>query len=75
MDLSLPRVDGWEATRRIRALPAAVSKVPVIAVTAHAGREYQDKALAAGCTAYLTKPLDRDQLLDTIRKHLGKSHA
>ncbi|WP_224363736.1 response regulator [Hyalangium versicolor] len=75
MDLSLPRVDGWEATRRIRALPAAISKVPVIAVTAHAGREYQDKALAAGCTAYLTKPLDRDQLLDTIRKHLGKSHA
>jgi PAS domain S-box-containing protein len=75
MDLSLPRVDGWEATRRIRALPAAVSKVPVIAVTAHAGREYQDKALAAGCDAYLTKPLDRDQLLDTIRKHLGKLHG
>ncbi len=73
MDLSLPRVDGWEATRRLRALPAAVSKVPVIAVTAHAGREYQDKALAAGCDAYLTKPLDRDQLLDTIRKHLGKT--
>ncbi|HEX8700277.1 MAG TPA: response regulator [Myxococcaceae bacterium] len=75
MDLSLPRVDGWEATRRLRALPAAISKVPVIAVTAHAGREYQDKALAAGCDAYLTKPLDRDQLLDTIRKHLGKPHA
>jgi PAS domain S-box-containing protein len=75
MDLSLPRVDGWEATRRIRALPAAVSKVPVIAVTAHAGREYQDRALKAGCDAYLTKPLDRDQLLDTIRKHLGKTHG
>jgi PAS domain S-box-containing protein len=75
MDLSLPRVDGWEATRRLRALPAAISKVPVIAVTAHAGREYQDKALAAGCDAYLTKPLDRDQLLDTIRKHLGKRHG
>ncbi len=75
MDLSLPRVDGWEATRRLRALPDAISKVPVIAVTAHAGREYQEKALAAGCTAYLTKPLDRDHLLDTIRKHLGKSHG
>jgi len=75
MDLSLPRVDGWEATRRIRALPEAISKVPVIAVTAHAGREYQDRALKAGCDAYLTKPLDRDQLLDTIRKHLGKSHG
>ncbi|MDC0710915.1 response regulator [Stigmatella sp. ncwal1] len=75
MDLSLPRVDGWEATRRLRALTAAISKVPVIAVTAHAGREYQEKAMAAGCDAYLTKPLDREQLLDTIRKHLGKNHA
>jgi CheY-like chemotaxis protein len=75
MDLSLPRLDGWEATRRLRALPVAVASVPVIAVTAHAGREYQDKALAAGCTAYLTKPLDRDTLLETIRKHLGRSHA
>ena len=74
MDLSLPRIDGWEATRRLRQLPAAAN-IPVIAVTAHAGREYQDKATAAGCTAYLTKPLDREQLLDTIRKHLGRSHG
>ncbi|WP_257457400.1 response regulator [Archangium lipolyticum] len=74
MDLSLPRVDGWEATRRLRQLPAAAS-IPVIAVTAHAGREYQEKATAAGCNAYLTKPLDRDQLLDTIRKYLGRNHA
>ncbi|MFP2931043.1 response regulator [Pyxidicoccus sp. 3LG] len=74
MDLSLPRLDGWEVTRRFRALPAAAN-VPVIAVTAHAGREYQDKAHAAGCTAYLTKPLDRDQLLEMIRKHLGRTHG
>ncbi len=74
MDLSLPRLDGWEVTRRLRALPAAAN-VPVIAVTAHAGREYQDKAHAAGCTAYLTKPLDRDQLLEMIRKHLGRTHV
>lgn len=74
MDLSLPRLDGWEATRRLRAVPS-VANVPVIAVTAHAGREYQDKAHAAGCTAYLTKPLDRDQLLEMIRKHLGRSHG
>ena len=74
MDLSLPRVDGWEATRRLRQLPVAAS-IPVIAVTAHAGREYQEKATAAGCNAYLTKPLDRDLLLDTIRKHLGRSHG
>ncbi|WP_163778389.1 response regulator [Myxococcus vastator] len=74
MDLSLPRLDGWEVTRRLRALPAAAN-VPVIAVTAHAGREYQDKAHEAGCTAYLTKPLDRDQLLEMIRKHLGRTHV
>ena len=74
MDLSLPRLDGWEVTRRLRALPSAAN-VPVIAVTAHAGREYQDKAHAAGCTAYLTKPLDRDQLLEMIRKHLGRTHG
>ncbi|MFY0563614.1 response regulator [Archangium lansingense] len=72
MDLSLPRLDGWEATRRLRQMPSAAS-IPVIAVTAHAGREYQEKASAAGCNGYLTKPLDRDQLLETIRKHLGRS--
>jgi len=74
MDLSLPRLDGWEATRRVRQIPA-LARVPVIAVTAHAGREYQEKAAAAGCDGYLTKPLDRDQLLETLRKHLGKNHA
>ncbi|ATB30698.1 hybrid sensor histidine kinase/response regulator [Melittangium boletus] len=74
MDLSLPRVDGWEATRRLRQVPA-VANTPVIAVTAHAGREYQEKASAAGCDAYLTKPLDRELLLETIRKHLGKTHG
>ncbi|MBZ4375322.1 response regulator [Corallococcus interemptor] len=74
MDLSLPRLDGWEVTRRLRALPDG-QNVPVIAVTAHAGREYQDKAQAAGCTAYMTKPLDRDQLIETIRQYLGRSHG
>jgi PAS domain S-box-containing protein len=74
MDLSLPRLDGWEVTRRLRTFPSAAN-LPVIAVTAHAGREYQDKAHAAGCNAYLTKPLDRDQLLEMIRKHLGRTHG
>ncbi|WNG33200.1 response regulator [Archangium violaceum] len=74
MDLSLPRLDGWEATRRLRQLPAAAN-IPVIAVTAHAGREYQEKATAAGCDAYLTKPLDRETLLETIRKHLGRGNG
>jgi PAS domain S-box-containing protein len=74
MDLSLPRLDGWEATRRLRKLPAAAS-IPVIAVTAHAGREYQEKAREVGCSDYLTKPLDRELLLETIRRHLEREHG
>ncbi|HEX8106797.1 MAG TPA: response regulator, partial [Kofleriaceae bacterium] len=69
MDLSLPRLDGWEATRRIKANPA-IKHIPVIALTAHAGREDQTRATEAGCVDYLTKPLERDLLLGAIRKHL-----
>ena len=68
MDLSLPRIDGWEATRRLKAGP--LSMIPVIALTAHAGREDQARAKAAGCDGYLTKPVDRDLLITTINKHL-----
>jgi CheY-like chemotaxis protein/signal transduction histidine kinase len=70
MDLSLPRLDGWEATRRIKANPA-VKHIPVIALTAHAGREDQTRATEAGCADYLTKPLERDLLLGAIKKHLA----
>jgi CheY-like chemotaxis protein len=69
MDLSLPRLDGWEATRRIKA-NAAVKHIPVIALTAHAGREDQTRATEAGCIDYITKPLERDLLLGAIKKHL-----
>ncbi len=69
MDLSLPRIDGWECTRRIR-LEAHMATVPVIALTAHANREDQDRARKAGCTDYLTKPVEREVLLATIRRHL-----
>lgn len=68
MDLSLPRLDGWEATRRLKAGPLA--HIPVVALTAHAGREDQARARAAGCDGYLTKPVDREVLIATIRKHL-----
>jgi CheY-like chemotaxis protein/nitrogen-specific signal transduction histidine kinase len=71
MDLSLPRLDGWEATRRLKANPA-LKHIPVIALTAHAAREDQTRARAAGCIEYLTKPLERDVLLTTIRKHLPR---
>jgi CheY-like chemotaxis protein/signal transduction histidine kinase len=74
MDLSLPRLDGWEATRRIKATPA-VKHIPVIALTAHAGREDQTRATEAGCADYLTKPLERDLLLGAIKKHLAGGRA
>jgi CheY-like chemotaxis protein len=72
MDLSLPRLDGWEATRRLKA-NATVKHIPVIAVTAHASREDQTRAMQAGCCDYITKPVDRELLVDSIRKHLRKS--
>jgi PAS domain S-box-containing protein len=69
MDLSLPRLDGWEATRRLKAGP--LKSIPVVALTAHASREDQARAKAAGCDGYLTKPVDRDVLISTIGKHLA----
>ncbi len=70
MDLSLPRLDGWEATRRLKAGPLA--HIPVIALTAHASREDQARARAAGCDGYLTKPVERDHLVKTINEHLAR---
>jgi CheY-like chemotaxis protein/signal transduction histidine kinase len=69
MDLSLPKLDGWEATRRLKAGPLA--SIPVVALTAHASREDRARAHAAGCDGYLTKPVDRDLLIATIRQHLA----
>ena len=71
MDLSLPRMDGWEATRRIKA-DAQTKEIPVLALTAHASREDQARAREAGCDDYLTKPVDRDLLLDAIGRHLAR---
>lgn len=70
MDLSLPVMDGWEATRRLKG-SAATRHIPVIALTAHAMRGDEDKARAAGCDDYLSKPLDDDRLFATLRRHLG----
>jgi CheY-like chemotaxis protein len=62
MDMSLPEVDGWEATRRIRAAGAA-GRMPIIALTAHAMSGDRDKAIEAGCNDYDTKPVDLERLL------------
>jgi two-component system, cell cycle response regulator DivK len=66
MDLSLPVVDGWEATRRLKDDPAT-KDVPVIALSAHAMAGDREKALAAGCDEYDTKPVDFARLLSKIR--------
>ncbi len=66
MDLSLPVMDGWEATRRIKA-DAATASIPVIALTAHAMASDRDKALGAGCDDYDTKPVDLERLLGKMQ--------
>jgi two-component system cell cycle response regulator DivK len=66
MDLSLPVVNGWEATRRIKAA-ADTSRIPVIALSAHAMPGDEQKALAAGCDDFDTKPVDLQRLLGKIR--------
>ena len=71
MDLSLPVVDGWEATRRLKARPET-GAIPVIALTAHAMQGDEDKARACGCDDYLTKPIDEDQLFQKLERFLGR---
>jgi CheY-like chemotaxis protein len=55
--MSVEYLDGWETARRIRALPVPLSETPIIAVTAHAMADDREKALAAGCDEYITKPI------------------
>jgi len=70
MDMSLPGIDGWEATRRLKAAPETQA-IPVIALTAHAMTSDRDKALAAGCDDFDTKPIELPRLLSKIEALLA----
>ena len=72
MDVSLPVLDGLQATAQIKADPDC-NKIPIIALTAHAMADDREKALAAGCDEYDTKPIDLPRLLDTIGRLLSGS--
>jgi CheY-like chemotaxis protein len=69
MDLSLPRLDGWEATRRLKA-DLALAHIPVIVLSAHAMRGDEERARACGCDDFLTKPIDETLLFEKIARHL-----
>ena len=72
LDMSLPVIDGWEAARRLKASPGT-SSVPIVALTAHAMAGDREKALAAGCDDYDTKPVDFAQLLAKIDALLNRA--
>jgi CheY-like chemotaxis protein len=74
MDMSLPVLDGWEATRRIKAAPDT-RRIPIIGLTAHAMAADRDKCLEAGCDDYDTKPVELGRLLEKIERLLGTGAA
>lgn len=70
MDVSIPLIDGWEATRRLKADPATAD-IPIIALTAHALASDQQKAVEAGCDGYIAKPAEPRLVLATVKRFLG----
>jgi len=71
MDMSLPGIDGWDATRQLKGAPET-AKIPIIALTAHAMAEDREKALAAGCDEYETKPVELASLLAKVQAFLSR---
>jgi CheY-like chemotaxis protein len=74
MDLSLPEMNGWEATRALKA-DAALAHIPVVAITAHAMVGDRETAIAAGCAECLTKPYELDELIALVERYIGPAQA
>ena len=74
MDLSLPVIDGWEATRRVKSREST-KDIPIIGLTAHAMSDDRDKAMNAGCDEYDTKPVELDRLIGKMERLLGNHQA
>jgi two-component system cell cycle response regulator DivK len=70
MDLSIPGIDGWECTRRLKADPKTKA-IPIIALTAHAMRGDEERALQAGCDGYLSKPISPKKVVELVKERLG----
>jgi CheY-like chemotaxis protein len=74
MDLSLPEMNGWEATRALKADPA-LAPIPVVAVTAHAMVGDRETAIAAGCAECVTKPYELEELIHVVERYIGPAKA
>jgi two-component system cell cycle response regulator DivK len=70
MDLSIPGVDGWECSRRLKA-DARTTRIPIIALTAHAMRGDEERAMQAGCDGYLSKPVSPKKVVEEVKKFLN----
>ena len=74
MDVTMPGMDGWEATRLIKADPATAA-IPVVALTAHAMAEDRRRATEAGCDAYLSKPVEPSRVVEEVRRQVERAAA
>lgn len=70
MDISIPKIDGWEATQRLKA-DARTREIPIIALTAHALEEDRQKAVQAGCDGYLAKPVEPRRVVQEVERFVG----
>ena len=74
MDIGLPGIDGWEATRRLKSDPVT-ARIPIVALTAHALAEHRAMSFAAGCDGYLAKPIEPRDVLAEVRRYLLADHV